>query len=169
MSPEIVAITITRETYTIVFSVPTTLRITNMFGNESDGPASSNAKAGPLPIPAASRPCTIGTSVRVAKYMNAPTIDAKKFENTELPPTIHSIHSLGITPAMVFPSWVEPSKKPAVITPKARRGSICLANPQADNVHSLFSSSLLSKSVIILNEAIPTIIGTRGLSLAFSM
>ena len=29
----------------------------------------------------------IGTSVKVAKYINAPTIEAKRFENNEFPPT----------------------------------------------------------------------------------
>jgi cytochrome c biogenesis protein CcdA len=51
-----VAITITNATKMIVFFVPITPRITNIFGNDSDGPAKSRAKAGPLPIPDASKP-----------------------------------------------------------------------------------------------------------------
>ena len=55
-NPETVAITITRATYTTVFFVPNTPRITSIFGRDNDGPASSKAKAGPLPIPEANRP-----------------------------------------------------------------------------------------------------------------
>ncbi len=54
--PDIVAMTITSATYTIVFFVPNTPRITNIFGRDNDGPASSKAKAGPLPIPDANNP-----------------------------------------------------------------------------------------------------------------
>ena len=64
--------TITRQMKTSVFFVPMTLRMTSMFGSDRAGPASSSASAGPLPMPAPIRPCRIGTSVRVAKYMNAP-------------------------------------------------------------------------------------------------
>ena len=78
---------ITRATYTIVFWVPITPRITSMFGKDQDVPASNNARAGPLHMPEASNPWIIGTSVRVAKYMNAPVKLAKKFESSEFPPT----------------------------------------------------------------------------------
>ena len=86
-----VAMIITRATYTIVFWTPMTPLITNIFGRDKDGPASNNASAGPLPMPEASNPWIIGTSVRVAKYMNAPVKLAKKFESSEFPPTAHSI------------------------------------------------------------------------------
>ena len=56
MNPDIVAMTITRATYTTVFFVPNTPRITSIFGNDNDGPANSKAKAGPLPIPEANNP-----------------------------------------------------------------------------------------------------------------
>ena len=88
----------------MVFLVPITPRITNILGRESDGPASNKAKAGPLPIPAEINPCRIGTSVNVAKYIKAPTIEAKKFENNEFPPTRFEIHSFGIIPAIAVSS-----------------------------------------------------------------
>lgn len=72
-----------------VFFVPITPRMTSIFGKEREGPVSSRANAGPFPIPEASKPCTIGTSVSVAKYMNAPVKLAKKFDSREFPPTAH--------------------------------------------------------------------------------
>jgi len=82
-----VAITITSITNTIVFFVPITERITSIFGSDKAGPASKSASAGPLPMPLPSSPCKMGTSVRVAKYMKAPTTDANKLAPIELPPT----------------------------------------------------------------------------------
>ena len=118
--------------------------MTSMFGSDSDGPARSKARAEPFPMPEASNPCIIGTSVRVAKYMNAPVKLAKKFDNNELPPTAHSIQLFGTMPAIAVLSCVEPSMKPAVTTPIASNGIICLAKPHEANAHSLFSSSRLS-------------------------
>jgi len=94
--------------YTTVFCVPITLRMTSILGNERAGPANSNAKAGPWPIPFLSKPSIMGTSVRVAKYMRAPKTEAKKFEKREFPPTRPETHWLGIRPS---PSLV-PSKRP---------------------------------------------------------
>jgi hypothetical protein len=37
-------------------------------------------------MPEPRRPCTMGTSVRVAKYMNAPATDAKKLAKNPVPP-----------------------------------------------------------------------------------
>src|SRR4030042_5679968 len=111
----------------------------------------------------------MGTSVSVAKYMKAPTIEAKKLENKELPPTKPEIHWLGITPAIVFPSCVEPNKKPAVTIPMASSGNICLAKSQVAKVHSLFSASFLSFNVMMLNEIMPTNMGINGASLLFSI
>ena len=54
-----VAINITKDTKTTVFLVPSTLRITNIFGKLKAGPAKSKAKAGPFPIPLPMRPCKI--------------------------------------------------------------------------------------------------------------
>lgn len=48
---------------------------------------SSSARAGPWPIPAPRSPCRMGISVRVAKYMNAPTTAAARFAWRLLPPT----------------------------------------------------------------------------------
>ena len=87
--------------------------MTSIFGRDNDGPANSKAKAGPLPMPEANRPWTIGTSVNVAKYMKAPVKLAKKFDNNELPPTAHSIQLFGIMPAIAVSSCVEPNRKPA--------------------------------------------------------
>ena len=39
--------------------MPITLRITSIFGRESDRPASNRASAGPCPIPEVKRPCSI--------------------------------------------------------------------------------------------------------------
>ena len=84
-----------------------------MFGRDNDGPANSRANAGPSPIPDARSPWTIGTSVNVAKYMNAPAKLAKKLDSSELPPTAHSIQLFGMIPAKAVSSCVEPNRKPA--------------------------------------------------------
>ena len=76
--------------------MPITLRITNILGKDREGPASKSASAGPLPIPAPISPCKIGTSVKVAKYINAPTIEAKKLANSEFPPTRLAIQWVGM-------------------------------------------------------------------------
>lgn len=99
MNPEIVAIMITSETKTIVFCVPITERITSILGRLKAGPAKSNESAGPFPIPAPIRPCKIGTSVKVAKYINAPAIEAKRFARIELPPNALFTHAVGIIPS----------------------------------------------------------------------
>ncbi|MPN25980.1 hypothetical protein SDC9_173402 [bioreactor metagenome] len=153
---------ITKTTKTTVFFVPMTSRITNIFGNDKEGPASNSAKAGPFPIPDASNPWIIGTSVRVAKYMKAPTTLAQKLDHTVLPPTAHSIHEFGTTPGIEVSPWVEPKRNPAVTTPTASKGIICFAKPHAESVHSRLSSSCLSKRVITLKEIMPTTIGTKG-------
>ena len=150
----------------IVFFVPITLRMTSMFGSDSEGPAKSKAKAGPFPMPEDNNPCTIGTSVSVAKYINAPVKLAKKLDNNEFPPTDHSIQLFGMMPAMEVLSCVDPNKKPAVTTPMANNGNICLAKPQAENTHSLFSSFCLSKSSITDNTVIAVIIGISGTDFA---
>ena len=127
-----------------------------MLGKDNEGPDSSNANAGPLPMPEANSPWMIGTSVSVAKYIKAPVKLAKKFDNKEFPPTAHCIHSLGTMPAIETPSCVEPSKNPAVITPTASNGIICLAKPQDENSQSRFSASFLSDSKITDKQAIAT-------------
>ena len=63
----------TKETKMNVFLIPITLLITNIFGKDKAGPAKSKASAGPFPIPLAINPCKIGTSVKVEKYIKAPT------------------------------------------------------------------------------------------------
>ena len=86
----------TSDTYTTVFFVPMMLRSTSMLGSERAGPASSSASAGPFPMPEPMSPCRMGTSVRVAKYMNAPTTEEKRLARNELPPTDWLTHSEGI-------------------------------------------------------------------------
>src|SRR3546814_7182020 len=86
--------TTTSEQYTIVFCVPSTVRITSMFGSDNAGPANRIASAGPLPIPAPNRPSTMGTSVRVEKYMKAPRTEARRVEVKLLSPTAQTTHSL---------------------------------------------------------------------------
>lgn len=114
-------IIITNDTYVTVFFIPIILFIASILGNESAGPANKRANAGPFPIPLPISPCKIGTSVKVAKYINAPTIEAKKFENKLFPPTRVAIHFDGIIPS--FPGL--PSKKPATKTPPNSKGIIC--------------------------------------------
>ena len=90
--------------YVNAFLTPINFVNTIMLGKLSEYPAKNNARAGPLPIPSDISDCMIGTSVRVAKYMNAPNIDAKKLENILLPPnrsfTTSSGNGFEITPAM---------------------------------------------------------------------
>ena len=94
-----VAITTTKATYTAVFLAPIMLRKTSMLGKLNAGPAKRSANAGPLPMPEPINPCNIGTSVNVAKYINAATIEEKKFARNELPPTKASTNLEGITPS----------------------------------------------------------------------
>ena len=97
--PVIVAMITTKLTYTTVFFVPIALPITSMLGKLKAGPARSRANAGPCPIPEPIRPCRIGTSVKVAKYINAPTTDEKKLANKEFPPTRVATKCDGIIPS----------------------------------------------------------------------
>ena len=126
--------------------------MTSMLGSKSDGPASNSARAGPLPMPEASSPWMIGTSVSVAKYMKAPVKLAKKFDSRELPPTAHSIQRFGMIPAMAVWSWVDPSRKPAVMTPSASSGRICLAKPHAESAHSRFSASAEAMAIVLVER-----------------
>ena len=123
-----VAITTTRATNVMVFGVPNTLRMTSIFGKLNAGPASSNAKAGPFPMPAPSNPCKIGTSVSVAKYIKAPTTEANRLAHNELPPTRLLTHCEGISPSE--PGL--PNSSPATNTPANKSGMICLAKSQVD-------------------------------------
>ena len=74
--------------------------MTSMLGSESAGPASSSASAGPWPMPEPRSVCRIGTSVRVAKYMSAPTNEARKLAPSELPPTTCATHEDGTRPGV---------------------------------------------------------------------
>jgi len=79
--------------------VPITLRITSMLGRLSAGPARRSARAGPFPIPEPISPCRIGTSVKVAKYIKAATMDEKKLAKKEFPPTSAVIYLEGMIPS----------------------------------------------------------------------
>jgi len=81
-----------------------------MLGKLSELPAMKSASAGPLPIPRDMSDWTIGTSVRVAKYMNAPKTDAKRVEPSLLPPRSDSTKLCGSALEMI----------PAAKTPKKR-------------------------------------------------
>ena len=70
-----------------VLRLPSTLRMTSMLGRDRAGPASSRARDGPGPMPAPMSPCSIGTSVSVAKYMKAPATAANKVAKRPLPPS----------------------------------------------------------------------------------
>ena len=131
--------TTTSATYTIVFFVPIILLNTSMLGRLKAGPAKRSAKAGPLPIPEFINPCSIGTSVSVAKYIKAATIDEMKFAHKEFPPTSAATKREGITPSCP----TRPSKNPETSTPPKRSGSICNAKPQVAPVH-YFNSSFLN-------------------------
>ena len=89
---------ITYEINTKAFFVPRILLMTIMLGSDNAGPAKSNANAGPLPMPEPRSPCTIGTSVKVAKYIKAPVTEAKKLAKKPFPPTAVAIHLEGIIP-----------------------------------------------------------------------
>jgi hypothetical protein len=60
--------------------------MTSMLGRDRAGPASSSARAGPLPIPEWISSTIIGTSVSMANYMNAPITEANRLAESKLPP-----------------------------------------------------------------------------------
>ena len=155
IKPLILDIITTRQTKIRVFLVPITLRITNMLGKLKAGPASSRARAGPLPMPAPRRPCRIGTSVRVAKYMKAPTTEAKRFAPKELPPTKPLTQPAGIKPSC--PGL--PSNNPATSTPAKSSGNICLARSQLERNHSS-----VSPRVVVVSSVKPTIPAEKAIS-----
>ena len=70
-----------------VFLTPITPPMTRMLGRDRAGPANRRDRAGPFPMPAPMSPWSIGTSVRVAKYINAPETDANRLAHREFPPT----------------------------------------------------------------------------------
>src|SRR4030067_3550423 len=82
----------------------------------------------------------MGISVKGAKYMKAPATEAKRLAHRLLPPTKRAIQALGMMPSC--PGL--PSRKPATMTPPSKRGKICLAKIQEENVHS-FSSAFLNQ------------------------
>jgi len=109
----------------------------------------------PFPI----SPWSMGTSVRVAKYMKAPATEANRFDKMEFPPTAEFTHSDGMSPSCPG----RPSKTPAMSTPKKRSGNICLVNPQVEPNQS--PTSPLSVLVIIespMTPAAKAMTGSRG-------
>ena len=152
--------------------------MTSMFGKLNAGPASSSAKAGPLPMPAPIRPWRIGTSVSVAKYIKAPKMLAKKFVHTgqtdrarfsNAPPPQPAISSMrfGLSPTSIStyllgmtPSWSgRPSRKPATSTPINSNGRICLAKPHVAANHSPPSPLLVLRMIDK-----PTMAAEKGMS-----
>ena len=79
----------------------------------------------------------MGTSVSVAKYMSAPTNEARKLAPSELPPTTPATHDEGTSPASV-PG--RPISQPETRIPPSRRGVICLAKAQVAWTHCPSSS-----------------------------
>jgi len=150
---------ITRTINTRVFFVPMTLLITSILGRLRAGPARSRASAGPCPIPLPRSPCSMGISVRVAKYMNAPATDANRFALREFPPTAFVIQREGISPSC---SGL-PRRKPAISTPAKRRGMICLENISVDDSYSFVS--LFPLLVIPRSPTMPAVKGTEGFCL----
>lgn len=71
-----------------------------------------------------SNPWTIGTSVSVAKYMNAPTIDAKKLANNKFPPTRLTIQVRWYYAFMTR----TPRRKPDTSMPPSSKGVICFTS-----------------------------------------
>jgi len=67
--------------------------------------------------------------VRVAKYIKAPTIEAKKFALIELPPTSVATKREGIKPS----SPGLPKRRPAKNIPKKSKGNICWVKLQEDS------------------------------------
>jgi len=94
------------------------LRKASMLGRLTAGPARSKAKAGPWPIPKSINDLKIGTSVRVAKYISAPLIEAVALACRLLPPRKPAITDSGITTFRI----------PAMKTPPISQGTIILAN-----------------------------------------
>src|SRR5690554_6779559 len=152
-----VAITTTSAQYTSVFSVPRMVLITSILGSDSAGPASSSASAGPLPMPAPISASTMGTSVRVEKYISAPSTEASTVEVRLLSPTAAATHSDGIMPSLPG----RPSAKPATNTPASSNGSICLAKSQLCTDHS---RSCSRNEEIIIKPAMPSAKGSSGAS-----
>ena len=85
-------------------------------------------------------PSRIGTSVSVAKYMNAPTTEAKRLAAERVAAHRLLIHELGMRPRSEPPG--PPSRKPATSTPPSRSGRICLAKVQLESTHRPSSSFL---------------------------
>ena len=104
--------------------VPRTERMTSMLGRETAGPERRRASAGPFPIPAPSNPCKMGTSVKVAKYIKAPEIAAKKLARSPFPPTSSATNREGMKASCPG----RPRKNPAPSTPRKSKGRICRAS-----------------------------------------
>ena len=126
--PLMVAMTTTRLTKATVFFVPITLRITSMLGRLSAGPASSSASAGPLPMPAPSKPCRIGHLGQGGEIH-----ERTHYRGKQVGPQRVAAHQpadpFGGDQALVAGA---PSSSPATSTPANSSGRICLAKPQVD-------------------------------------
>lgn len=101
-------------------------------------------------MPEPKSPCTIGTSVRVAKYMNAPARAAKKLANRPFPPTNPAIQRDGMMPLSV-PGM--PRRNPATSTPPSKRGAIIRVYIQVESIQLFISSD--DRMVVTMRPAIP--------------
>ena len=77
----------------------------------------------------------------MAKYINAPATEAKRFEQSEFPPTAFDIHSDGIIPSPPG----RPSRNPAAKTPIRSNGRIILAYHQDSPSHSPVSPFVVAR------------------------
>ncbi len=82
-----------------VFLHPITLAMTSMLGRLKRRTGEQQRERRALAHAGAEEPSRIGTSVSVAKYMNAPATEAKRFAPSALPPTAASTQPEGIRPS----------------------------------------------------------------------
>ena len=93
----------------------------------------------------------MGTSVSVAKYMNAPEMDAKKFAANELPPTSMATYRLGMSASCPG----RPRRNPATSTPPKSSGMTWSAYPHVDVYQSCRSSRVNHSHEVRSVTAIP--------------
>jgi hypothetical protein len=105
----------------------------------------------------------------VAKYINAPTTDVKKFEKTELPPTRAEIHSFWYHSLYRFAIMSRSKKKSGSNNSNRKQWKNLFCKIPGCHCPGFVFFFNLSKIVITLNAIIPTSIGTRGRSLSLSI
>jgi len=109
-------------------------------------------------MPMSSKALTIGTSVRVEKYISAPKTDATMFDIRLLPPTATSTHCCGMT-ALI---------NPAAKTPIKRTGKIIFINFQVSTSQSMTSSLVYqnasTRAIELKSVMIMAILDHKGMS-----